>query len=190
MNQQQNPLDTGKILLAQPFMQGRPFSRSAILLTDYSREDGAVGFIMNKPLRMKVDRLIANFPEFDGLAYYGGPVQNEIIHYVHTYGDLLTESTPIGDGIFWGGRFEKLKALVGKGLIIPERIRFYVGYSGWSPGQLEGELEEGAWVVGRADKNLVFNTPASKLWSQAMAHQGDVYSVIAQIPGNIRSKLN
>ncbi len=183
-------LKTGRMLLAQPFMHAPPFTRSAVLLTDYMREEGAVGFILNKPLKMKVDRLIANFPEFDGIAFYGGPVQTDIIHYVHTYGDLLSESTAIGQGMYWGGQFEKLKALIAKGLIIPGRIRFYVGYSGWSPGQLEAELEEGSWVIGDADKNIVFNTSTSKLWKRAMSHQGDVYSVIAQIPQDFGASMN
>jgi len=183
-------LKTGCILIAQPFMHAPPFTRSVIYITDYSPEEGAVGFVLNKPLKMKVDRLISNFPEFKGMAMYGGPVQNDIIHYLHTYGDLLTESTKVQAGIFWGGQFEKIKVLIEKGLIESGRIRFYVGYSGWSPGQLEQEIKDGAWVVGQSDRNFIFNTPFHKLWQQAMTYQGDVYSVIAQIPDNIDSSLN
>ncbi len=183
-------LKTGRIIIAQPFMHGQPFTRSVVLLTDYSALEGAIGFILNKPLKMKVDRLIADFPEFDGHVFYGGPVQTEIIHYVHTRGDLLSDSTSIGNGLYWGGHFEKLKALIKQGLINTSQVRFYIGYAGWSPGQLEAEVEEGSWIIGDSDMNYLFSSNYNKLWNLAMSNQGDVYTVLAQIPANITTSLN
>ena len=71
---------SGKVLLAEPFMLDPNFKRSAVLLCEHS-EEGSVGFIMNKPLNMRIDELIDGFPEFDSEVFFGGPVQTDTIHY-------------------------------------------------------------------------------------------------------------
>ena len=174
-------VSTGKVLLAEPFMQDPNFKRAAILLTDYS-EEGSVGFILNKQLDMRIDSLVADFPEFDSIVFYGGPVQTDTIHYIHDVGDLLEKSTLIADGIYWGGDFKKLKVLISTGLIEPKNIRFYVGYSGWSEGQLDEELETGSWVVADMDANYLFQTNHEALWQKIMSDKGNTFQVISQMP--------
>ena len=84
--------------------------------------------------------------------------------------------------MYWGGNFEKLIILVNNGVITPKNIRFYVGYSGWSYGQLEDELKSNSWIISEWFANYTFKTKAKDLWSQALGHKGDSYSVIANIP--------
>ena len=81
-------IQTGKILLAEPFMMDANFRRAVILLCDH-HEEGSLGFILNKPLKMSVDELIADFPEFDAEVYFGGPVATDTIHYIHDKGSLF-----------------------------------------------------------------------------------------------------
>lgn len=176
-----NEIKIGKILLAEPFMLDPNFKRSAVLLCEHSGE-GSVGFIMNKPLEMRVDELIEGFPEFDSEVFFGGPVQTDTIHYIHNLGDLLEDSMKIVDGVYWGGDFEKLKFLITSGLVQPGNIRFFVGYSGWSEGQLIDEMVYGSWVVADMDANYLFKSPPSDLWRQVMYNKGDAYTVIAQMP--------
>ena len=78
--------------------------------------------------------------------------------------------------------FNKLVILIEKGLILRHNIRFYIGYSGWSEGQLLGELKTGSWIVSEWHTNYTFKTPSKKLWSEALNHKGDRYGVIGQIP--------
>ena len=157
------------------------FKRSAVLLCEHN-EEGSLGFILNKRLEMRVDELIADFPEFDAEVFFGGPVQTDTIHYVHNVGELLEESMMVAEGVFWGGNFEKLKFLITSQLIKPENIRFFVGYSGWSEGQLLDELTYGSWVVAEMDTNYLFKSKPEDLWQQIMGNKGDTYSVIAQMP--------
>ena len=157
------------------------FKRSAVLLCEHN-EEGSLGFILNKRLEMRVDELIADFPEFDAEVFFGGPVQTDTIHYVHNVGELLEESMMVAEGVFWGGNFEKLKFLITSQLIKPENIRFFVGYSGWSEGQLLDELTYGSWVVAEMDTNYRFKSKPEDLWQQIMGNKGDTYSVIAQMP--------
>lgn len=177
-------ISTGKVLLAEPFMQDPNFKRAAILLTDYSPE-GSVGFILNKQLDMNIDSLVADFPDFQSTVFYGGPVQTDTIHYIHNLGDLLEKSTRIGEGIYWGGDFQKLKVLIATGLVEPENIRFFVGYSGWSEGQLEEELKSGSWVVADMDANYLFQTEHDKLWQKIMSDKGNAFEVISQMPDSM-----
>ena len=172
----------GKILLAEPFMLDPNFKRSAVLLCEHSEEEGSVGFILNKPLDMRIDELIENFPEFDSEVMFGGPVQTDTIHYLHNVGELLDDSKRIADGVYWGGDFEKLKILINSGLVESKNIRFFVGYSGWSEGQLKEEMGDGSWVVTHMHANYLFKTQSWKVWQQAMQNMGNAYSVIAQMP--------
>jgi putative transcriptional regulator len=173
---------TGSLLLAEPFMQDSNFRRAVVLVTDHSTDEGTVGFIINKQLTVNITDLVEDFPAIEGLTYYGGPVSTNTIHYIHNVGMLLDGSTEIGPGVFWGGEFDKLKFLITQELIKSENIRFFVGYAGWSPGQLIEELETGSWIVSDVHANYLFKSKPSRLWNQVMHHKGDVFSVLAQLP--------
>lgn len=175
-------LKKGQVLLAEPFMLDPNFKRTAVILCEYSQEEGSVGFVMNKPLNMRVDSLIEGFPDFEADVFFGGPVATDTIHYIHNVGDLLDDSQPVLPGVYWGGDFDKLKFLISSELIQPQHIRFFVGYSGWSTGQLENELEMGSWVIAPMDINYLFKSEPSLLWQQVMQNKGDRYTVISQVP--------
>ena len=172
----------GSLLVAEPFMQDVNFRRAVVLVTDHSDDEGTVGFIINKPLTVKITELVEDFPDINSYAFYGGPVSTNSIHYVHNVGILLDGSTEIGPGVFWGGEFEKLKFLISHQLVREENIRFFVGYAGWSAGQLIEELDSGSWITSEGHANYLFKSKPSKLWNQVMHHKGDVFSVLAQLP--------
>ncbi|MBT8191054.1 MAG: YqgE/AlgH family protein [Bacteroidia bacterium] len=179
-------LSSGKILIAEPFMMDPNFKRSVICLCEHSNAEGSLGFILNKPINIKLNDLIKDIPtEEEFKVYYGGPVATNTIHYLHNVGDILEESVPIKPGLFWGGDYEKLKFFIETGLVKPNNIRFYIGYSGWSPGQLEDEMQYGSWVPGELFPNYVFKTKSSRLWTQSMENKGNTYAVIAQMPKGI-----
>jgi len=173
---------TGSLLMAEPFMQDSNFRRAVVLVTDHTDDEGTVGFIINKPLAIKITDLVEDFPEIDALAYYGGPVSTNTIHYMHNVGMMLEGSTEIGPGVYWGGEFDKLKFLIAQELIKAENIRFFVGYTGWSPGQLLEELDSGSWITTEVHANYVFKSKPSRLWNQVMHHKGDLYGILAQLP--------
>jgi len=178
-------ISTGNILLAEPFMIDPNFKRSVVLLCDHTKEEGTVGFVLNKNLGLKINELILEFPAFDTEVYYGGPVQTDSIHYIHNVGDILDNSTPVVDGVWWGGDFEKLKFLIASDLVQPHNIRFFVGYSGWSPGQLDKEMESGSWVTTEMFANYLFKSKPDSLWQQVMKNKGDRYEVIADMSDGV-----
>jgi len=179
MNEQK--IQAGKLLIAEPFMMDANFKRSVVLLCDH-HPDGTLGFILNKPLSMNIMELIADFPEFESEVYYGGPVATDTIHYIHNAGGILDDSLEIERGVFWGGDFDKLKFLIQTKLILPKNIRFYVGYSGWSEGQLKEELKYGSWVTAEMHANYIFKTKPNRLWKQVLSNKGKNFEVIAEMP--------
>ncbi len=177
----QENVQGGQVLLAEPFMQDPYFRRSVVLLCEH-HDEGSIGFILNKSIDMSLNDLMSEFPNFEAEVFYGGPVQTDTLHYVHNIGELLEESVKIADGVWWGGDFEKLKFLISSRLIEPNNIRFFVGYSGWSSGQLKDELEYGSWMQANMDANYIFKIKPNDLWSRVMYNKGNLYEVIADLP--------
>ena len=178
----QRNVSQGQLLLAEPFMLDQNFRRAVILLCSHEDKLGTVGFILNRKLDLTVSELLSDFPEFEAPVYFGGPVANETIHYVHDCGHILDDSEEIGQGIYWGGDFDKLKFLIKSELIKPHNIRFYLGYAGWSAMQLKDELTYGSWIVSDMHPNHILKTQPSRLWSEVLRVKGNSYSVISQMP--------
>ncbi|NJN77880.1 MAG: YqgE/AlgH family protein [Saprospiraceae bacterium] len=173
----------GKLLVSEPFMLDPNFKRSVILICDHHEEDGTIGFVLNKTINMKINDLLATFPTFDANVYYGGPVQTDTIHYIHTLGDLLPNSVEIMEGVWFGGDFDELKNLANLELLEAKDIRFFVGYTGWSAGQLHNEIITKSWFLAEGDFNYVFNHKYLKtMWTDVLQHEGGTKSVIGQIP--------
>lgn len=177
----ENDVSSGHVLLAEPFMLDPNFKRAAVVLCEHS-EEGSIGFIMNKPLDIELSELLSDFPEFDAPIFFGGPVKTDTIHYIHNVGDLLDDSVKVVEGVYWGGDFNKLKFLIQSELIKPDNIRFFVGYSGWSEGQLKDEMSYGSWLLADMDANYLFRTKPDRLWQKVMYNKGNAFTVISQLP--------
>lgn len=180
MEETDKTIKAGKLLLAEPFMLDSHFKRATLILCEHN-EEGSIGFILNRPLEVSVSGLIQDFPDFDAEVFYGGPVENDTIHYIHNVGDLLEDSVKVAPGVYWGGDFEKLKFLIRSELVKPENIRFFVGYSGWSTGQLAEETRMGSWVSAELSPNYIFKFAPEELWQEVMYRKGGKYTVLAQI---------
>lgn len=175
--------DKGRILIAEPFLQGPYFSRSIVLITEYGKE-GAVGFVLNKSSDMYPDEVIDDLYNFRGELYLGGPVASDTLHFIHTLGYLVPGAMHVAGNIFWGGDFEVVKDLINSGQANSQSVKFFAGYAGWSPGQLETELAEKSWVVSKIDENLVFSSNTKNIWKETLSRLGDVYKTWCNFPVN------
>lgn len=174
-------IEKGKLLISEPFMQDVNFKKTVVLVCDYREEDGTVGFVLNRPTNLNINDLLFDFPEFNSRVYYGGPVGVDTIHYLHCKGDIIDDSRSIMPGLFWGGNFEKIKFLINAEVLTPADIKFFIGYSGWSPGQLEEEMEEKSWIMGDMDRNYAFSSKIPDMWQHVLHSKGDNYKVIADM---------
>ena len=91
-------------------------------------------------------------------------------------------SYEIFNGIYWGGDFELAIDLLRKGQIDLSRIRFYIGYSGWSEGQLTEELNQKSWLTVEATRKLVFHKNVEEIWKDAVKSLGGDYSMMINFP--------
>jgi putative transcriptional regulator len=172
----------GRILISEPLLNDSYFKRSVVLLTEHS-ENGSVGFVLNKPIDIPITDIIKDFPSFDTTLYVGGPVGKDTVHYIHTLGDLIPDSVHVKDDIYWGGDFERVKELIRGGMIQPFQIRFFLGYSGWSPKQLEGELENNAWLVSEVGSSEIMK-PDEDMWKKILQNLGSRYKSWTNCPEN------
>ncbi|MFH1321763.1 MAG: YqgE/AlgH family protein [Bacteroidota bacterium] len=171
----------GRLLISEPFLHDPFFNRSVVLLTEHN-ENGSVGFILNKPINIKLNDALEEFPQFNTDLYLGGPVQRDSLFYIHTIGDSISDSIEIFDGIYWGGNFEALKILVKKNEVDTSELRFFMGYSGWKGDQLDAELKKNSWIVTPAKAEYIMNVLPEKLWSNILKGLGKNYAMLANFP--------
>ena len=172
--------DKGKFLISAPHLTD-VFKRTVIYIVEHN-ENGTVGFIINKPLRYKINEVIDEFPEFETRAFLGGPVQTELINFIHKTPEILEGGYEIENGIYWGGNFETMKLLIESNKLNPDDFRFFVGYSGWSSGQLEDELKVNSWYVVNASEKYIFYEEPEKMWQNLLRELGGEYAVISTFP--------
>jgi len=171
----------GILLIADPFLKDPNFLRTVVLLCDHKQE-GSFGFVLNKQIEQTLDELLNNFEGYKVPVYYGGPVQTDTIHFVHQYPDLIPDAYQICNGMYWGGNFESVSALIKNDSLDLNKIKFFIGYSGWGDGQLSNELKEKSWLTVGATKNLVFNTQPEEVWKGSLKHLGGDYEMLVNYP--------
>ena len=181
------PPSSGRFLISEPFMTDKNFQRSVVLLVEHS-EEGSLGFVLNRQLDIGLNNLIEELPYFDAPVFMGGPVEQNTLHYIHRLGDEIPNSQKIGMDLFWGGEFNWVKNQIQNELLSPLDILFFVGYSGWGPGQLLKEIEDKAWIVAPEQESFVFQKDYTDLWRQILQSMGPKYQIISNYP--IDPRLN
>jgi putative transcriptional regulator len=175
---------TGRLLISEPFMPDPNFKRSVILLTEYS-EAGAMGFILNHQTEYLLGDILPDTSYSEIPVHMGGPVAENTLHYIHRCPDKIEGGIEIWDGIYWGGDFEKIKQLINSYQLNESEIKFFTGYSGWTPGQLDEELREDAWIVAnKFEADSIFSNNESNLWKEIVISLGQRYAHIANFPEN------
>ena len=173
---------SGILLIAEPFLKDPNFVRTVVLLCRHEENEGTFGFVINNLFHQKLDELIPELDGFDLPVFKGGPVQMDTLHYLHQYPDLLPDSLKISDDVYWGGDFETLKILMQDGLVEREKIKFFLGYSGWENGQLAGEITEKSWLTVAGNPDIVFATPLEDIWKTSLILLGGKYELMIHFP--------
>ncbi|MEA3477002.1 MAG: YqgE/AlgH family protein [Bacteroidota bacterium] len=173
--------EKGNILISEPFLGDNYFRRSVVYLTE-NNEEGSLGFVLNKPIGISINEIVDDFPESDFTISVGGPVSNNTVHYIHTLGARVPDSVLVADGISWGGDFELIKELIAEGSVKRHELRFFLGYAGWSPDQLDGEMQEHAWLVGRIPPRMVMQEMDPEFWKKTLNSYNNKYRAWANFP--------
>lgn len=173
--------EKGRLLISEPFLPDPNFERTVVLLCEHNT-DGSFGFVLNKPSLLKVNEVVEELEIFTNIVYVGGPVQQDTLHYIHR-NSSMHNAVPIAANVFWGGDFEALTTLFDTKQISESDIRFFLGYSGWGPGQLETELEQDSWIVcDFVTDELLFDTDPQVMWRKALENMGGRFSMYSNYP--------
>ena len=163
----------GHLLIAAPSLFDY-FRRTVVLVIEHTPE-GAIGVVLNRESDTRVAEAVPQLADLaadDDLVRIGGPVAPESVVALGEFGDIGEAGTAVT------GRLGTLDPDSGNGSL--RRLRVYAGYAGWSAGQLEGELEQDAWVVAPAESEDPFS--ADDIWSRALQRRGGAYRLLATMP--------
>ena len=176
----------GSLLISKPFLGDPHFERSVVLLCHHTAAEGTFGLVLTRPLHTVLGDVLA-LPPGKGLPlaelplWEGGPVEPDTLHLVHQVPDL-PGATPLGEATYWGGDFDELLARLGSGAVAPAAVRLFVGYSGWSAGQLAGEIAHGSWIRQPASAGKVFTLTSDTLWQGLLREKGGRYRALSNYP--------
>ncbi|HNY02963.1 MAG TPA: YqgE/AlgH family protein [Bacteroidales bacterium] len=182
MDRQRTKPKQGSILISEPSLRDFYFRQSVVLLAEHN-EEGSFGVIVNKPIDARLKDIVSGFRDYDLPVFLGGPVKTDSIFFIHTRTDI-PESMPIMQGLFWGGDLDAVKNLLDASAIRDHEIRFFVGYSGWSPNQLDRELREKSWVLSQTSIPEIINDHPQTLWSNYLKNMGKDYAIWANFPAD------
>jgi len=163
----------GKLLIASPGLTDF-FRRTVVLVLEHT-EEGALGVILNRPSETSVDDAVPDLAELrdsDDVVRLGGPVGPESVIVLGRFEDPQEAAAIVLDDL----------GLVDPSTGMPDLTasRVYAGHAGWAPGQLDGELEQEAWIVEPATPEDPF--AEGDLWSEVLDRKGGGYALLARMP--------
>ena len=169
----------GQLLVAGPGLLDPNFWRTVVLVGEHSGE-GALGVVLNRASETTVEEAapeLAQLADGMGRIHVGGPVQPSAVVVLADFVEPPDDDALVVESV---------------GFLPPEvdpdelgelrRARVYVGYAGWAPGQLDGELDEGSWIVEPARADDVFTEEPEELWSTVLRRKGGPFGVLATMP--------
>lgn len=171
----------GQLILASPSLEDPNFRRSVVLITEHN-EEGAMGLVLNRAATATVGDAV---PDLTFLAdgedhvFVGGPVApNGVIVLAEWDEPGRAAALVEGDLGFVSADLEDPDGLARA----IRRARVFAGHAGWGPGQLEGELQEEAWIVEPAQREDIFVREPNGLWSAVLRRKGREYALLATMP--------
>lgn len=172
----------GSLLLSEPFLHDEHFRRTVVLLTEHN-EEGSTGFIMNRLSTSSTDELVPGLFNRNLPVYYGGPVEGNTLHLLFKSDVPIVNAYQLKDDLWWGGNIDTINLLLDEHQIKENEIRVFLGYSGWSPEQLENEIKEKAWWTTDIQKtHILFKHDPDKMWAELVKTFGKDFAHLANPP--------
>lgn len=168
----------GSLLVAHPSMLDPNFRRAVLFISAHDPDDGAIGVIINRPLDKSVSDLVTEPPPqnlADVPVFFGGPVGNNQLM-------LATFEWHKGDGLKLNHQATNVLEAVPGESGDGQGIRAFLGYAGWSAGQLEAEMKQQAWIVQKPNRAALKFERLSRLWFDIMNKLGPWYRMLAAAP--------
>jgi len=156
-------LRAGILLVSAPKLQDPNFFQTVVYLLKHD-SSGSTGLIINRPTGSGLDKLLPNVKPIEGKSRFlfsGGPVGREWIIALLMTDHVPNAAQPVAGSIYFtGNKAEIEQAFEDRGM----KVRLFIGHSGWSPGQLEGEILRGDWTVLDANPTVLFTEEPDSVW--------------------------
>ncbi len=171
-------LAVGALLVSKPELQDPNFVHTVVVLVQYNEEKGAFGLIVNRRTEAPLAKVLPNAKSGSThLVYEGGPVQTDLLMALFRSQTKPEDSQAVTGNVYETANSEAIAKMAGASE--PQLFHAYAGYCGWGEGQLENEVQAGAWMVMRPDAGVLFDDDPDSLW-QRLNRNGQMR--IAQIP--------
>lgn len=171
----------GRILVATPMLGDPNFDRTVVLMLEHS-DEGALGVVLNRPSALPVSDILATWADVvaePSLVFHGGPVSTDsALGLVRTSGDDVLGVRTLPNGVALVD-LDTPAELVGDAV---QSMRVFAGYAGWGQGQLEAEIDDGAWFVVDSLPQDPFTDDPDQLWRQVLRRQPHPLSLVASFP--------
>ena len=164
----------GCFLVSNSTLQDPNFSNTVVLIIEHDVQ-GAFGIIVNRVADATLgEALDIEDSKYNVNLFEGGPVRPDALFILHGSTKQQDDEDVI-EGVYMSNSRELLDALVSS----ENDFHVYHGYSGWAPGQLEGEIEANSWIIIKAKKELIFHPDPEVVWREALTHKGGLFSYFA-----------
>ena len=181
-------ISNGSLLISEPFLGDPNFERSVVLICEHETTNGSFGLVLNQTSHLQLADVLEENIYPDVPLFVGGPVQHNTLHYLHRRPDVIDGGIEVMKGVVWGGNFQQVKELLNNGVLSPNDIRCFIGYSGWSSEQLEKEMKKDSWIVAKTTADVIFDTPTENFWRSILKDMGGDFKVMSNYP--IDPRLN
>jgi putative transcriptional regulator len=172
----------GKCLIASPALIDPNFARSVVLIAEHT-DEGAMGLVLNRPTAAVVAEAVeelAGVVDAGEPVFAGGPVEEQSVMVLAEFDDPGQAAAVVIADVGFLPADAALEELSGR----TRRARVFAGHAGWGPGQLDAELDEGAWIVGDPESDDVFSEDPDELWAAALERKGGAFALLARMPAD------
>lgn len=178
-------LHPGDFLIADPSILGDVSFHRAVVLICGIEDKSPMGFIFNKAYEFSLNEMVPEV-SYDFPLFYGGPVATDQLFFVYNAREaIIGDSYLIQENLYLGRDIEQAFEAIHNKSLHPGNARFFLGYSGWSKGQLEQEIELNNWLIQKNNiEKKLFTYPPEDLWRNAMIKKGGKYILWANAPDN------
>ena len=178
--------ERGDLLISEPYLPDPNFERTVVYLCEHD-ENGTFGFVLNNKAQVKLADVVDEVGNYKADLFIGGPVQQDTLHFLHRHDQLFSSARHVKNEIYWGGDYDKLLECINTKSIDSKDIRFFLGYSGWSPNQLMDELKQKSWIVLKgASQEMIFDWDNRDLWKACLNTMGGKFRLISNYPKDPR----
>ena len=180
--------EQGAILVSEPFLKDEYFNHSVIAMIEHEERSTSMGVVLNHMIPFELQKVIDGIYRKEKIPVFcGGPMSRDRLFFLHSLGSLIPDSHLIKNGLYFSGDFDIMKEYVNSGMPLEGKIRFFVGYSGWSQGQLLQEIKDNVWAVTSfSDSENLLAGKGDAYWHRFVRQMGEKYRGWLYHPGNIR----